>query len=212
VGDFTEIGGLVETANTGFRVGNALTSCRLLSSWGLLFPSRQVSLGSGIVSNSVGSSSISSVCLWLVLLGLLLLLDLILARDHQSLSSLDSQRNRWVRPRRGHRGWCRREHLQCWLRQRHHPRRRPRGRGRRGGLGRAPPLRWKIHPPRHPPRPLHPESCNYHQYSHSHICRKTYPTDRTAWATGPSRSICSEATRYLATNIRRSFQTSIISS
>lgn len=40
----------------------------------------------------------------------------------------------------------------------------------------------------------------------------TYPTLLTAWATGPSRSICSLATRYLATNILRSFQTSIISS
>jgi len=42
--------------------------------------------------------------------------------------------------------------------------------------------------------------------------KTTYPTLRTAWATGPSRSICSLATRYLATSMRRSFQTSIISS
>ena len=42
--------------------------------------------------------------------------------------------------------------------------------------------------------------------------RVTHPTDLTAWATGPSRSICSDATRYLATNILRSFHSSIISS
>ena len=40
----------------------------------------------------------------------------------------------------------------------------------------------------------------------------THPAPRTAKEMGPSLSICSLATRYLATSIRRSFQTSIISS
>jgi len=89
VGYFAEIGSFVQTAFTCRRVGNALTSCRLLTSRGLLLPSRQDSLGSGIVTGSIGSSTVSgaisgSVCLRLViLLVLLLLLDLILvvARD-----------------------------------------------------------------------------------------------------------------------------------
>jgi len=89
---------------------------------------------------------------------------------------IDLRRNRWVRLQQGHRGWCRRERLQCWLQQRHHPRQRPRARGRRrAGLGRVPPPRWKIRPPPHPPRPLHPESCNYHQYSHMHCVQKDLP-------------------------------------
>jgi hypothetical protein len=79
VGDFAEIGGLVETAFTCLRVGNALTSCRLLLGRGLFLSSRQDSLGSGIVTNSIGGSTIGSVCLGLILFGLLLLLDLISA-------------------------------------------------------------------------------------------------------------------------------------
>ena len=44
------------------------------------------------------------------------------------------------------------------------------------------------------------------------ITETTHPAPRTAKEMGPSLSICSLATRYLATSIRRSFQTSIISS
>jgi hypothetical protein len=78
VGYFAEIRGFVQTANTCLGMGNALTSCRLVTCWGLFLLSRQDSLRSGIVSDSIGSSGIS-VSLWLVVVVLFLLLDLSLA-------------------------------------------------------------------------------------------------------------------------------------